>query len=89
MTPKRPQNDPKRPPNHIETHLGPKKKNRKFSDFGPFWAPKSAKIEKIEKIEKNPERETSRFFRILALSRQIFKKIKFCKKNRKDVPKCY
>ena len=24
-----------------------------------------------------------------ALSRQIFKKIKFCKKNRKDVPKCY
>ena len=49
MTPKRPQNDPKRPPKHIETHLGPKKKNRNFSIFGSSRAPKSAKIEKSRK----------------------------------------
>ena len=63
MTPKRPQNDPKRPPNHIETHLGPKKKKSKI--FG-FWPILGSKIGQNRENRENREKSRAGNFSIFS-----------------------
>ena len=74
-------------PKPYRNPFGTPKKKSKFFDFDPQFRAKSAISREIsrEKILDDLPKKNSNS----ALSRQIFKKIKFCKKNRKDVPKCY